>query len=266
LEDSLSSTNKTPPPDVDIANIPRHVAFIMDGNGRWAKQRGAERVKGHEAGTHAVRRVLEESRKYGIRYVTLYAFSSENWNRPQHEVDALMGLFAQYLVKERETLLSQNIRMRSIGDRSRLPQEVLRKLESLEKDTAHCEGMDLVLAVSYGGRDEIVRAAKRFSQSVLEGHLSVEDLNSSLFADYLDTSEIPDPDLLIRTSGEYRISNFLLWQLAYTEIVVTETLWPDFSREDFAHCLHAYAKRDRRYGKTSNDNHIQLPQCSQDIC
>jgi undecaprenyl diphosphate synthase len=177
-----------------------------------------------------------------------------------------MGLFAEYLVKERETLLSQNIRMRSIGDRSRLPQEVLLKLETLEKDTAHCEGMDLVLAVSYGGRDEIVRAAKRFTQSVVEGHASIDDLNSNVFADYLDTSEIPDPDLLIRTSGEYRISNFLLWQLAYTEIIVTETLWPDFSREEFARCLHAYAKRERRYGKTSDDNRTQVPQCTHDIC
>lgn len=256
MENGSSSPPLSATSTLHMDGIPRHVAIIMDGNGRWAEQRGAQRVKGHEAGVHSVRRVLEESRKYGIRYVTLYAFSSENWNRPQDEVNALMSLFAEYLVKERQALLDQNIRMRSIGDRSRLPDDVCSKLEALEHDTKHCEGMDLILAISYGGRDEILRASRRFMQEVIEGSLSVEELNDENFAQCLDTAGIPDPDLLIRTSGEYRISNFLLWQLAYTEILVTETLWPDFSREEFASCLSAYAKRDRRYGRTTIDSHV----------
>ncbi|MCB0330818.1 MAG: di-trans,poly-cis-decaprenylcistransferase [Bdellovibrionales bacterium] len=228
--------------------LPKHVAVIMDGNGRWAIQQGKPRVAGHEAGVHSVRRVLEESRRLGIEFVTLYAFSSENWNRPEQEVDALMGLFAEYLVRERQTFLDQDIRLRAIGDRARLPDTVQKRLEQLERDTGHCKSMTLILAVSYGGRDEILRASKKFALAVHEGRLNPADLDDAGFEQFLDTAGIPDPDLLIRTSGEFRISNFLLWQLAYTEIVVTGTLWPDFSREEYHRCLVEYLQRDRRFG------------------
>ena len=234
----------------ESCTIPRHVAVIMDGNGRWAQERQKPRIEGHKEGVHSVRRVLEESRRVGISYVTLYAFSSENWERPESEVNALMGLFAEYLVKERETFLKQDIRLRAIGDRERLPVAVRERLEESEEQTAHCKSMTLVLAVSYGGRDELVRAAKNFATAVQVGECEIDSLTPKSFSQYLDTASIPDPDLLIRTSGEFRVSNFLLWQLAYTEIVVTNTLWPDFSRNEFYDCIEEFSRRERRFGKS----------------
>ena len=231
-------------------DVPTHVAIIMDGNGRWAAERGLERVAGHQEGAKSVRRVLEESRRLGIRYITLYAFSSENWERPVSEVEALMDLFAHYLEKERETFLSEDIRLRAIGDRSRLPKNVCDRLESLEQDTSHCQSMDLILAVSYGGRDELVRAAAKYASDVLKNGLTPSELTQEQFSSYLDTKDVPDPDLLIRTSGESRISNFLLWQVAYAEIVMTDVFWPDFSKAEYVRCLKEFAKRERRFGRS----------------
>lgn len=259
------------------SNIPRHVAIIMDGNGRWAAKRDLPRVEGHQEGAKSVRRVLEESKRVGIRYLTLYAFSSENWERPQAEVHALMELFAHYLEKERETFLKERIRLRSIGDRSRLPLEVQKRLSALERDTEHCECMDLVLAVSYGGRDEIIRAWNSLASRRVDELCQDKPKDASLtvtaeelremflvqensFSENLDTRGIPDPDLLIRTSGEFRISNFLLWQLAYTEIVVSDCLWPDFSKEEFRRCLWDYSKRERRFGKRLESKDVRPAQ------
>lgn len=230
--------------------MPKHVAIIMDGNGRWAKKRFLPRVEGHRAGAKTVRMVVEESRRLGIRYLTLFTFSSENWNRPKAEVAALMQLFKTYLEKELELLTKNNIRLRAIGNLERLPQDVRETLSSVSKQTEKFDGMDLILAVSYGGREEIVYAARQLAQRAAAKQLDPEQIDENCFRQSLYAPDIPDPDVLIRSSDENRISNFLLWQLAYSEIIVTPVLWPDFDREEFLRCLQEYAGRNRRFGLT----------------
>jgi undecaprenyl diphosphate synthase len=232
------------------ANVPSHVAIIMDGNGRWAKQRLFPRIEGHRAGAKAVRMVVEESRRLGIRYLTLFSFSTENWLRPKEEVSALMRLFCQYVESERDLLLKHSIRLRAIGDRSRLPSDVRESLERVEAETRGGSEMQLILALSYGGRDEIAAAARALAERVKRGEIQPEDITPELVSSCMYAPDVPDPDLLIRTSDEFRISNFLLWQLAYSEIVVTKCFWPAFSKEEFARCLEEYSGRKRRFGLT----------------
>jgi undecaprenyl diphosphate synthase len=237
--------------------MPKHVAIIMDGNGRWAKARHFPRAEGHRAGAKAVRRIVEESRRSGIQYLTLFAFSTENWQRPEDEVGALMKLFLQYLESEVSLLLKNDIRLRSIGDPNRLPAAVRESLKRCEDKTAACKSMQLVIAISYGARQEISNAAKAIAEDVLNNKLKVSDINEEKFESYLYTSDIPDPDLLIRTSDEFRISNFLLWQLAYSEIIVSPVLWPDFDEKHFQMCLEEFRQRKRRFGLT--EEQIQAP-------
>ncbi len=230
--------------------VPRHIAIIMDGNGRWAKRRFLPRIEGHRNGAKSVRAVVEECRRLGVRYLTLFAFSTENWRRPQEEVGGLMGLFVQYLEGELELLLKHDIRLRAMGDLARLPQAVREILERNEQRTKDLTGMELILAVSYGGRDELVQAVKKIGRGIKAGEINPEDITEESFSKALYLPDVPDPDLLIRTSDETRISNFLLWQLAYSEIVVSPVLWPDFSRDEFHRCLNVFAGRNRRFGLT----------------
>lgn len=232
----------TPPPP------PAHVAIIMDGNGRWAKARGLPRTAGHKRGAEAVRRTVEAAREMGISYLTLYAFSSENWKRPAGEVTDLMGLLRLYLRNEVSNLHKNGIRLRVIGDRTRLSADINALIDESEAKTAANTALTLVLALSYGGRQEIVCAARRLAEEVAAGRLSPADIDETAFAARLFTADIPDPDLLIRTSGEQRISNFLLWQAAYAEFVFTEVLWPDFGREHLEEAVCAFHGRERRYG------------------
>ncbi len=234
---------------LDMTRLPGHVAIIMDGNGRWAKKRLLNRVKGHEQGTETVRIIVRTSRKVGIKALTLFAFSTENWQRPKTEVTALMGLLARFLKSERDELLNNNIRLCTIGETDRLPGKTRQILEDIIAQSAENDGMLLNLALSYGARSEIVRMVGRIARKVKEGKMDPEAIDESTVADHMYTCAIPDPDLLIRTSGEMRISNFLLWQIAYTEIFVTDTLWPDFSREEYLGILEAYQHRNRRFGK-----------------
>lgn len=233
-----------------LKTVPRHIAIIMDGNGRWAKKRFMPRVEGHRNGAKTVRMVVEECRKLGVKHLTLFAFSTENWRRPEEEVGGLMRLFVQHLESELELLLKNGIRLRAMGDRSRLPVAVRELLERNEERTKDLTGMDLILAVSYGGRDELVQAFRKLGKAVKAGELDPESVTEELVSRSLYLPDVPDPDLLIRTSDETRISNFLLWQLAYAEIVVSPELWPDFSRDEFYRCLHVFAGRNRRFGLT----------------
>lgn len=237
--------------------LPRHLAIIMDGNGRWAEQRSLDRVAGHRQGAESVRIVVRACREIGISHLTLFAFSSENWSRPQPEVEALMTLLKDYLVMELREMLDNNIRLLAIGDLSRLPKEVVVVLNETMKLTAAATGMTLTLALSYGGRDDIIQAIRRITANSRDGNLTPEDINEGLFSKYLWTANLPDPDLLIRTSGEFRISNFFLWQLAYTEIYVTPNLWPDFKKEDLIQALLSYQDRERRFGLTSEQIKIE---------
>jgi len=231
-------------------NLPRHIAVIMDGNGRWARQRHLPRIEGHRAGAKTVRMVVEECRRLGVRYLTLFTFSSENWNRPLDEVSALMKLLEGYLRSELAKLIENGIRLRAIGDLSRLPPSSRAMLlENIEK-TENLEGMQLILAISYGGREEIISAARRLAEKARDNELQPDEINESLFAGALYAPDIPDPDLLIRTSGELRVSNFLLWQIAYTEMIVSPLYWPEFSKEEFHRCIAEYEKRERRFGLT----------------
>lgn len=231
--------------------LPRHLAIIMDGNGRWAEKRSLDRVAGHQQGAEAVRAVVESCREIGIPYLTLFAFSSENWSRPREEVDALMYLLKEFLLTKLKEMLDNGIRLQAIGDLSRLPKDVHAVLNDTIRKTAAGTGMTLTLALSYGGRDDILQAIRRLMVLCREGNLSPEEVNESLFSGYLWTAHLPEPDLLIRTSGELRISNFFLWQLAYTEIYVTSTLWPDFTSEELIQALLDYQERERRFGLTS---------------
>jgi len=234
-------------PDATAA-LPRHVAIIMDGNGRWAAARGLSRIEGHKKGAEAAQRAVEAARELGIRYITLFGFSSENWNRPVTEVEGLMALLRYYLKKETDALHKSGARLRVIGDRSRLPKDIVEMIEQAESVTHANEGLTVVIALSYGGRQDIVFAAREVAKAAAAGKIAPDAINEDIFASYLMTADIPDPDLMIRTSGESRISNFLLWQLAYAEMFFTNTLWPDFSRVDMEAALTCYASRERRYG------------------
>ncbi len=237
--------------DIDKNKLPKHIAIIMDGNGRWAKKKSLNRISGHIKGVDAVREVVTACRELGIKVLTLYAFSIENWKRPQEEVNALMELLNSYLIKEVDEMLKNNIRLMAIGRFEDLPPNVLKTLVDTIKKTEKCDGMILNLALSYGGRSEIIHALKSILSDFKEGKVSLNDITPEYFSNYLWTSGLPDPDLLIRTSGEYRISNFLLWQLAYTELYVTDTLWPDFNREELLKAIADFQSRERRFGLTS---------------
>jgi len=234
-----------------IDRIPKHVAIIMDGNGRWAAQFGNERTFGHEHGVEAVRSVVEGAGEIGVEYLTLYAFSTENWSRPKEEVDALMGLFVQAISEETDELLKNNVRLRAIGDISSLPKNVQEKfLWSIDKLNS-CTGLTLVIAISYSSKWEIIEAVRQIAEQVKIGKIQPSEIDNSLMECYLNTSEMPDPELLIRTSGECRISNFLLWQIAYSELYFTPKLWPDFRKEDLFEAIFDFQNRERRFGKTS---------------
>ncbi len=230
--------------------LPRHVAIIMDGNGRWARQKSLDRIRGHLKGIEAVRATITTCRELGIEFLTLYAFSMENWKRPGKEVSALMNLLQKYLRAELDEMLENNIRLRAIGDLDSLPPNAHRTLMETVEKTAHCNAMVLTLALSYSGRNEIIGAIRRLMTDVENKGIRPEQISEETLSNYLWTRDIPDPDLLIRTSGEYRISNFLLWQIAYTEIYVTETLWPDFGKEGLIKALLNYQSRQRRFGLT----------------
>lgn len=236
---------------LDLTRLPQHIAVIMDGNGRWAQQQGKLRVFGHQSGVNAVRETAEAAAEIGVKYVTLYAFSTENWNRPKEEVDALMQLLVHTIHAETETLQKNNIRLQTIGDTESLPEACRRELQEAIDATAKNTRMTLILALSYSSRWEIVEAVKKIAAAVGNGKLKTDAINAELFSKYLTTAEYPDPELLIRTSGEQRVSNYLLWQLAYAEFYFTEVLWPDFDREEFYKAIVDYQGRERRFGKTS---------------
>jgi undecaprenyl diphosphate synthase len=236
---------------IDLERLPKHIAIIMDGNGRWAKKQGKMRIFGHEHGVIPVRETAEAAAELGVEYVTLYAFSKENWNRPKYEVDALMSLLVKTINKEIKTLQKNNIRLKAIGDIASLPEKTRNQLQKAIDDTARNERMTLVLALSYGSRWEIAEACRRIAEKVKNNELAVEDIDNDLFGNHLNTAGMPDPELLIRTSGELRISNFLLWQIAYTELFFTEKLWPDFRKEDLYEAILDFQNRERRFGKTS---------------
>ncbi len=231
--------------------LPRHIAIIMDGNGRWARKKGNPRVFGHKNGVVAVRDTVEACAELGIEYLTMYAFSTENWNRPRTEVDALMSLLLTTINKETKTLLENNVRLLTIGDTDSLPKSVSQKLSEAIEETKNNTGLKLVLALSYSSRWEILNAVKKAVNLSHQGDLSADDINDEFFSQLLTTQNIPDPELLIRTSGESRISNFLLWQIAYSELYFTPTLWPDFRREHLYAAIADYQGRERRFGKTS---------------
>jgi undecaprenyl diphosphate synthase len=236
---------------INIDRLPVHVAVIMDGNGRWARRRGQERIFGHHQGVKAVRKVIEAAAELGIQYLTLYAFSTENWNRPDDEVSALMDIMVESLNNETDTLLENNISITVIGDLSRLSEKVRARLRETIKLTEGCTRLKLIVALSYSSRWEISEACRKIARSVKKGLLNADNITEDTVSENLETSGIPDPELMIRTSGEKRISNFLLWQLAYTELYFTEKLWPDFGKEDFYKAVADFQKRERRYGKTS---------------
>lgn len=237
--------------EIDSQNLPAHVAVIMDGNGRWAKQKGGLRIFGHQSAITAVRDTVEAAAELGIAYLTLYAFSTENWARPAYEVTALMQLLVHTIRQETPTLLKNSIRLESIGQIESLPASCQRELAEAKELTKNGTRMTLVLALSYSGRWDLTQAMRRMSEEVAAGRLAPTAINEATIAQYLATGGIPDPELLIRTSGEQRISNFLLWQLAYTELYITDLLWPDFRREHFYDAIQAYQRRERRFGKTS---------------
>lgn len=231
--------------------LPEHVAIIMDGNGRWAKKQGLARVFGHKKGVETVHEITTAAAELGIRYLTLYTFSTENWNRPKEEVDAIMTLLIDTIAKERPTLMKNNVRLLTIGDTDRLPAEAKQKYMQLIADTAGNTGLSLVLALSYSSRWEITEAMKHIAEKVAKGELKADEISEQTLSAHMTTANIPDPDLLIRTSGEYRISNFLLWQLAYSELYFTDCYWPEFTKEEFYRALVDYGQRERRFGKTS---------------
>jgi len=235
---------------LDSKKLPYHVAIIMDGNGRWAKLRGWGRTMGHAYGTQRVKEIIRGADGIGIKILTLYAFSTENWSRPSSEIEALMGLLRDYLLKERQELLDNNIKLQALGQIERIPTEVRKILEETIAVTQNNTGMILNFCISYGGRADIVQAVQRIAEDVKEGRLDVASIDETLFSKHLYTSGMPDPDLVIRTSGEFRISNFLLWQMAYSEIFVTDTSWPDFEPSHLRAACEAYSQRKRRFGNT----------------
>jgi undecaprenyl diphosphate synthase len=237
--------------DIDKTKLPKHVAIIMDGNGRWAKQKGKNRVFGHQEGARSVKEIVKIAGEIGVEYLTLYAFSTENWNRPKLEVEALMTLLVSSINTETKELLENNVKLLAIGNHDALPPKVKKKLYQAIDVTKNNTGLKLVLALSYSSKWEILEAVKTIAGKVRDGAIDVDDIKEELFDQYLTTRNIPNPELMIRTSGEYRISNFLLWQLAYSEFYFTQTLWPDFGRAEFLDAIVDYQKRERRFGKTS---------------
>ena len=229
-------------------NIPQHVAIILDGNGRWAKSKGMPRNYGHAQGSKNVERICEEAWRMGIKYLTVYAFSTENWNRPKEEVDALMKLLRNYMKTCLKTAAKNDMKVRVIGDLSGLDEDIRSRILELQEATKGNGGLNFQIAINYGSRDEILRAVRKIAEDCREGNVEPEKIDEAVFEQYLDTHEIPDPDLLIRTSGEQRLSNYLLWQLAYTEFYFTDVLWPDFTKEELEKAVLKYNERDRRYG------------------
>jgi len=236
-------------PSLDTLKVPEHVAIIMDGNGRWAKKRGLPRVAGHRAGADSVKQIVKSCDQLGIKYLTLYAFSSENWDRPEKEVTALMQLLEKFLKERLPDMLKDNVRLKAIGRLDMLPENVRRELDMAIAKTASNTAVTMTLALSYGGREEIVDAARKLAKSAAAGDIDPDTITNQIFASQLYTSDTPDPDLLIRTSGELRLSNFLLWQLSYAEIVITDKLWPDFRHDQLVASLKEFSLRDRRFGK-----------------
>ena len=237
--------------EIQQNRIPHHIAIIMDGNGRWAKRQGLARMFGHRQGVETVHRITEAAAELGVKYLTLYAFSTENWNRPKEEVDALMSLLVDTIAKETPTLMKNNIQLLTIGDLDRLPENAQKKFRACIEETSSNTGLRLVIALSYSSRWEIIQAVRSIAKDVQEGNILLEDINEEVISAAMTTENMPDPDLLIRTSGELRISNFLLWQLAYTELYFTDCLWPEFTEEEFYRAIIDYQHRERRFGKTS---------------
>lgn len=236
---------------IDKTRVPSHVAIIMDGNGRWAKAHGFDRSVGHENGVTTVRQITEIANEVGVKYLTLYTFSTENWNRPQAEVDILMNLVVSAIERETPDLIKNNVRLTAIGDLGRMPTFARERLERCFQDTSHCSGMVLCLALSYSSRWELVEACRSISAEVLKGQLSPDAIDDSVVQSHLATATMPDPDLLIRTGGDLRISNYLLWQIAYSELYFTDKYWPEFTKQDFVDAIIDFQQRERRYGKTS---------------
>lgn len=238
-------------PQLDLSKIPQHIAIIMDGNGRWAKLHGKARVYGHQRGVESVRAMVESCTELGVKYLTIYAFSTENWNRPEQEVNALMELLVRTIRKETPELNAKNVKIRMIGNAKSLPHECVQELEEAMQLTENNSGLNLVLALSYSGRWEISEAAKKIAKLIEERKLKSEEITEQKFSEYLNTVSIPDPELVIRTSGEFRISNYLLWQSAYSEFYFTKVLWPDFDKQELINAIYDYQTRERRFGKIS---------------
>ena len=239
--------------EVHIApeQLPVHIGVIMDGNGRWAQARGKHRTEGHRAGVEALRRLVTAAAEFEIPYLTIYSFSSENWQRPQDEVNTILGLMRKFVASDIGTFAKNNIRVRILGSREGLSSQILKMIDDAEQATAHCTGLKFNVAFNYGARTEIIDATKSIAKRVASGEISVDDINEELFADALYTKDLPDPDVVFRSSGEQRLSNFLMWQAAYSEFVFSEEFWPDFDRQSFLNLLHAYAARKRRFGGVS---------------
>ena len=244
-------------PNIDPQNLPKHVAIIMDGNGRWAKKRALNRVRGHEVGAESVREIVRTSREIGISWLTLYAFSEENWQRPKYEIQILMKLLKRFLRSELDEMLENGIRFETIGRTAKLPEDVQKVLQETIEKTSPNGDMVLTLALSYGGRQEISDAFKRIAKRIESGDMTYEEITEQLISDSLYTADMPDPDLLIRTSAEYRISNFLLWQIAYSEIYITPTLWPEFRKEEYLKAIEEYQTRERRFGGIGDEQRMR---------
>ncbi|MCB0335517.1 MAG: isoprenyl transferase [Bdellovibrionales bacterium] len=236
--------------ELDVAELPKHIAVIMDGNGRWAQSRGLPRIQGHRAGAKTVQNIVEHVRRLGIRYLTLFAFSTENWQRPRDEISGLMKIFEVYLKSELNKMLEQDVRLRVIGNLDVLPSGVAKLISEAQERTVQNSSLDFILAISYGGRAEIIQACQQLAEQVKAGTLETNAIDDRTFSQCLYAPDVPDPDLLIRTSGEFRVSNFLLWQIAYSEIIVSDVAWPDFSKEHLYQALREYSTRQRRYGLT----------------
>lgn len=234
--------------DINLDKVPAHIAIIMDGNGRWAKSRFMPRTYGHKVGVETIRKVVKECSRLGVKYLTLYAFSTENWKRPKDEVSALMGLLVKYLRNQLEELHKNNVKILTIGDISKLPQACIEELDHAKEKTKDNTGLVMSLALNYGGRNDLVNAVKNISQEVVDGKISVDDIGDDLISSHLSTKESPDPDLVVRTSGEQRLSNFLLWELAYSEFYFADIHWPDFDEKELQKAIFAYQSRDRRFG------------------
>lgn len=240
--------------DLSECTIPKHIAIIMDGNGRWAKEKGKKRTFGHKAGSDALKEVCKDAYHLGVRYITVYAFSTENWQRPEEEVDFLMDLLRQYLKESIKTSKKDNMKVRVIGDREGLPSDVVESIHALEAASKNNTGLNLQIALNYGSRNEILRSMKHMINDILDQKVKKEEISEALISSYLDTADIPDPDLMIRTSGEIRLSNFLLWQLAYTEFYFTDKYWPDFKKAELIKAIVAFNEKERRYGGLSHES------------